>query len=297
MLLNRILPPRRRPRPQPGHPQSQESHQKKSFYEEVGGTGGERNEENDSKDEEVEEEESIEDIFSTTLSLLFPDDVRNQHGNPGSRIVYRCSSAFSSFLSRGSWSTHLSKRDHLASQALNSGSGIESENLESGTDDGVNGGNGGYGNAEEKEEEREKEIELELADPGGEDDRLLFAHYLWNAAILLAVFIEEDAIHRRRVEQRGIEGSGRRGDEEHEHNEEYGSRRKEEDGLRREKGRWSVAGERILELGAGMSSLLSFVSLSVPSSSTLPRLPYVLSYLVLDLVPFSLLANRYSFLY
>ncbi|KAI9747641.1 MAG: hypothetical protein M1815_004012, partial [Lichina confinis] len=79
---------------------------------------------------EEEEEEAIEDVFSDALSLLFPDDVRNQHGLPGSRIVYRSPC---------------------------------------------------YG-----------EIDLLLADPTEQDDRLLFAHYLWDANILLTDLIERD---------------------------------------------------------------------------------------------------------
>ncbi|KAK0113048.1 hypothetical protein ONS95_014754 [Cadophora gregata] len=64
-------------------------------------------------------------------------------------------------------------------------------------------------------------IDLTLADPLGEDSRKLFSHFLWNAGVQLAEFIEEG---------RSIHGA---------------------DG--REEGReeWSVRGERVLELGAG----------------------------------------------
>lgn len=54
------------------------------------------------------------------------------------------------------------------------------------------------------------EIELRTADPEKENDRKLFAHYLWNAGIKMAELISD-------------EGS-----------------------------RWSVHGERVLELGAGV---------------------------------------------
>ena len=30
-----------------------------------------------------------EDIFAAAPGLIFPDDLRNQHGDPGSKIVYR----------------------------------------------------------------------------------------------------------------------------------------------------------------------------------------------------------------
>lgn len=38
-------------------------------------------------------------------------------------------------------------------------------------------------------------IELSLADPQGEDSRKLFSHFLWNAGLQLAEFIEEDEEH------------------------------------------------------------------------------------------------------
>jgi len=32
---------------------------------------------------------SIEDIFSCALGLIFTDDLQNQHGNPGSTVIYK----------------------------------------------------------------------------------------------------------------------------------------------------------------------------------------------------------------
>ncbi|KAI9720819.1 MAG: hypothetical protein M1812_002658 [Candelaria pacifica] len=99
-----------------------------------------------------------EDIFSTSLHILYPDDLRNQHGEPGNQITYTSS--------------------------------------------------------------RFGDIELRLADPRGEEQRLLFSHYLWNAGVLLAEFL--------------------------------GGESENCDGLGGECGKgWSVKGERVLELGAG----------------------------------------------
>lgn len=55
-------------------------------------------------------------------------------------------------------------------------------------------------------------IELRTADPHGEDERRLFSHYLWNSGIKLAELISDE------------EAEG---------------------------GKWSVKGEKVLELGAG----------------------------------------------
>ncbi len=93
-----------------------------------------------------------EDIFSSSLHLLFPNDLNNQHGEPGSSVIYTSS--------------------------------------------------------------RFGDIELRLADPRGEENRLLFSHYLWNAGVLVAEFVG------------GGVGDG------------WGEG-------------WSVKGERVLELGAG----------------------------------------------
>ena len=93
-----------------------------------------------------------EDIFSSALGLIFTDDLCNQHGDPGSSVIYRSK---------------------------------------------IYGG-----------------IELHLVDPHGEDNRRLFAHYLWNAGVLMAEFVA-------------------------------GSMRPERGGA------WDVRGSSVLELGAG----------------------------------------------
>ena len=93
-----------------------------------------------------------EDIFSSSLHLLFPNDLNNQHGEPGTSLIYTSP--------------------------------------------------------------RFGDIELRLADPKGEENRLLFSHYLWNAGVLVAEFLG------------GGGGDG------------WGEG-------------WSVKGERVLELGAG----------------------------------------------
>lgn len=60
------------------------------------------------------------------------------------------------------------------------------------------------------------DIKLSLADPSGEDGRKLFAHYVWNAALMMAELIGDfDA------------------------------------SLAYSELNWSVSGERVLELGAG----------------------------------------------
>jgi nicotinamide N-methyltransferase len=100
------------------------------------------------------EEDSPEDIFSCAPGFLFSDDLRNQHGDVGSVIVYK------------------SQR---------------------------------YG-----------DISLTTADPNGEEERTLFSHYLWNAAILMSERISGQRLLNRREEEQ-----------------------------------WSVAGHDVLELGAG----------------------------------------------
>lgn len=71
---------------------------------------------------------SSEDIFSSALDLISPDETRSLHGSPGSHIIYK------------------SRR---------------------------------FGN-----------VRLELAAPESEDGRKLFAHYLWNAGLLLGEYLE-----------------------------------------------------------------------------------------------------------
>ncbi|KAI1803382.1 hypothetical protein F4811DRAFT_347226 [Daldinia bambusicola] len=70
-----------------------------------------------------------EDYLSSSLGVIFPDDVTNQHGDAEHSLLYA--------------SPHLPKPLHIA-----------------------------------------------LADPDREADRKLFSHYLWNASLLLAEFVE-----------------------------------------------------------------------------------------------------------
>ncbi|PTB36013.1 uncharacterized protein TrAFT101_009143 [Trichoderma asperellum] len=74
-----------------------------------------------------------EDYLSTSLGVIFPDDVTNQHGDAEHSLIY-------------------------ASPKL------------------------------------PKPLMIELAEPEGETDRRLFSHYLWNASLLLAEFIERDSL-------------------------------------------------------------------------------------------------------
>lgn len=44
-----------------------------------------------------------------------------------------------------------------------------------------------------------KPLHITLADPDGDGDRQLFSHYLWNASLLLAEFVEAGTLSRRRA--------------------------------------------------------------------------------------------------
>ncbi|TKA80949.1 hypothetical protein B0A49_00883 [Cryomyces minteri] len=144
-----------------------------------------------------------EDIFSDSLGLIFTDDLRNQHGDPGATIVYRPSSA--------------RIRDKI----------------ENGRQEGRSGGSQTGATDNDEEADRlavnlgvgDGEIELSVTDPKGEDERRLFAHYLWNAGILMAEMVAAASEH-------DTEGTA---DREHT--------------------RWSVQGETVLELGAEMADV------------------------------------------
>ncbi|KAK5014333.1 hypothetical protein LTR60_003277 [Cryomyces antarcticus] len=146
----------------------------------------------------------IEDIFSASLGLIFTDDLRNQHGDPGATIVYRPSSArIRDKIENG--------RQERRSGGLQTGATDNDEEVDRlAVNFGVSGG----------------EIELSVADPKGEDERRLFAHYLWNAGILMAEMIAAASEH----DTEGIAG--------------------------REHTRWSVQGEIVLELGAGAELIM-----------------------------------------
>ncbi|KAI0118473.1 hypothetical protein F4776DRAFT_254801 [Hypoxylon sp. NC0597] len=74
-----------------------------------------------------------EDYLSSSLGVIFPDDVTNQHGDAEHSLIYT--------------SPHLPRPLHIS-----------------------------------------------LADPDQETDRKLFSHYLWNASLLLAEFVEAGAL-------------------------------------------------------------------------------------------------------
>lgn len=82
-----------------------------------------------------------------------------------------------------------------------------------------------------------KPLHISLADPTGDDDRRLFSHYLWNASLLLAEFVESGTL--------GLEEGGEKG------------------GVTSPLGpplsTFSVRGHSVLELGAGtaLPSLLA----------------------------------------
>lgn len=78
-------------------------------------------------------EDDPEDYFSSSLGVIFPDDVTNQHGHADDSLLYTSPSL-------------------------------------------------------------PKPLFIELASPVKEDDRMLFSHYLWNASLLLAEFIEADSL-------------------------------------------------------------------------------------------------------
>ena len=88
------------------------------------------------------------------------------------------------------------------------------------------------------------DLKISLADPEGEDGRRLFAHYVWNAGVLLAEMICGGL---RNEGEAGSAGETVRGRD------------------------WSVKGQRVLELGAGM--LLSRIYSDFFSSSFQTLLP------------------------
>lgn len=107
-----------------------------------------------------------EDIFTSSLGLVFTDDAQNMHGDPDNVVIYKSSK---------------------------------------------------FG-----------EIDLGVADPQGEDERRKFAHYLWNAGILMGELVGGRPGRFPGADQSREWWVGE--DEEH---------------------FWNVRGETVLELGAG----------------------------------------------
>ncbi|KAK4082174.1 uncharacterized protein Triagg1_1986 [Trichoderma aggressivum f. europaeum] len=94
-----------------------------------------------------DEPDGPEDYLSTSLGVIFPDDIVNQHGDAEHSLLY-------------------------ASPKL------------------------------------PKTLQIELAEPERETDRRLFSHYLWNASLLLAEFIERDSLETDEEEERQDRGLG-----------------------------------------------------------------------------------------
>ncbi len=89
-------------------------------------------------------ESDPEDFLSSSLGVIFPDDITNQHGDADHDLAYT--------------SPHLPKPLHIS-----------------------------------------------LADPQAEEDRRLFSHYLWNASLLLAEFVEAGTLGLSLEPPAGIE--------------------------------------------------------------------------------------------
>ena len=88
------------------------------------------------------------------------------------------------------------------------------------------------------------DLEFEVADPQGEEERTKFAHYLWNAGVLMSEL----------VGGRGKERDGKRDSHQETDDEAWGKRKFEREDWwlnETEEKKWSVEGERVLELGAG----------------------------------------------
>jgi predicted nicotinamide N-methyase len=141
-----------------------------------------------------------EDFLSSSLAVIFPDAVANQHGDAHTALLY-------------------------TSPLL------------------------------------PKPLRIQLADPPAEDERQLFGHYLWNASLLAAEFIEAGTVDvSSSTEQRGSAAALTRALEE---------------------GIFNVRDKRVVELGAGtalpsmMAALLGAKSVTVteyPSDALLATL-------------------------
>ncbi|KAF2415963.1 hypothetical protein EJ08DRAFT_703764 [Tothia fuscella] len=120
-----------------------------------------------------------EDLFQSSLGLIFTDDLQNQHGDPGTTVTYRSN---------------------------------------------------GYG-----------DLEFEIADPSGENERTKFAHYLWNAGVLMGEFVGG----REKEKGNDSDYDGVWGMRKFEGKREWWLDVDEEE-------MWKIRGEKVLELGAGV---------------------------------------------
>ena len=93
-------------------------------------------------------------------------------------------------------------------------------------------------------------IELELADPETKRERDLFAHYVWNASMLFGELIGGRRGGLKEWREASVEARESADGEDRD--------RRVDDMLQRafEEYDWSVAGESVLELGAGLSDFL-----------------------------------------
>jgi hypothetical protein len=112
-----------------------------------------------------------------------------------------------------------------------------------------------------------KPLHISLADPAGEDDRLLMSHYLWNASLQLALFIEAGTLGLTQDQDEGGERTPR-------------------STSTLPPGTFDVRGLRCMELGAGtalpslMASLLGAERVQVtdyPAATTIGNLREVVS--------------------
>lgn len=126
------------------------------------------------------------DIFASALGTLFPDETRNQHGDPGATVIYTPSAA----------------------SCLHG-----------------------------------KEIKLSVPEPEKDEERRLFAHYLWNAGVWLAEGVAENDAEVASGDGGG--GGGRVSDEKSD--------------VRGRWHGWGVKGQKVLELGAGAHELYFIV--------------------------------------
>lgn len=83
------------------------------------------------------------------------------------------------------------------------------------------------------------DLEFRTADVNGEEQRRKFAHYLWNAGVLMGEVVGGRA--EENAEDKAIDGD----------DEDEGWKNGEWWMSREDEGRWSVQGETVLELGAG----------------------------------------------
>ncbi|KAK2767428.1 hypothetical protein FQN54_003584 [Arachnomyces sp. PD_36] len=149
-------------------------------------------------DDEDEDDEDPEDLFSCFLPHLLPDDAPSFHGDPGKILLY---------------SSSLPDMKEL--EIMVPGYPDEKDKKD-GT--GVNA-----------VKEEGKDIADVMGKEGTDDGRMLFAHYVWSAALLVAEGVEGAVVAETRANENGM-GCAK---------------------VERKDMRWSVRGENVMELGAG----------------------------------------------